>query len=79
MPKSRKKIALWTKGIINYDLDLPDPSEITDVVLDNDVVYFYKKEMVGGMDDIVQVSQIHPGDLLWKLLELVGYRNIEPA
>ena len=85
MPKSLKKIvekqiAMWTEGIINYDPRLPDPKTVSSIIVDNDEVLFLKKFIdEDGEYDLETVARWGPEDLLFNLLELVGYRNVEPA
>lgn len=71
---------IWTEGIINYNPKLPNPKETYSVIVDNDRIDFYKRTVdENGEDEYQNLATWHPGDLLFFLLELVGYKNVEGA
>jgi hypothetical protein len=76
----KKEIPTWKKGIINYDPRLPNPKTVSSIIVDNDEVLFLKKFIdEDGEYDLETVARWGPEELLFNLLELVGYRNVEPA
>jgi|WetSurMetagenome_2_1015567.scaffolds.fasta_scaffold01970_6 hypothetical protein len=66
-----KKPVMWDRVVTCYQKNLPDPEDIDLVVVDNDVVSFYK-----GDDRIVSHR---PGNLLFDLLALLGYKEVTEA
>ena len=68
----RKLKPLWTKEIINYNMGLPNPEIIDTVIIDNDEVNFYFK-------NCDQPMRWGPHRLLFALLELLEYKNVEAA
>lgn len=67
---SREKV-MWDRIITCYQKDLPAPEDIDLVVVDNDVVSFYKNNK--------KIEAHDPAGLLFDLLGLIGYRGVVDA